>query len=754
MLAAAMLLSSVMWACEDASSSSDTSGWTSVTLDPSIAYVVHHKVVGDTLHLRLRATTSGWLGFGFAETTSGHMKGADMVTAYVADSSVFAQDRHALFAPTLDVGNTYDGLTAALDDHNDWSIVSGMDHNGITEVYLTRALRTGDTQDRDVIRGPQRIVWSWGTSDTVGYHGSRRGAGLITFLSSSTGSAAARPFPAYDGVLVQRFRPYEIPARDTTYACQSMSFDVTGLSASTNASAGQGLNQTDRHVVAIRPLDEKKYHHHAILHVCTNNSYWQQHLTPQPCASDVDQGAGGRGNSPLGALNSGCSSLMWSWAVGGGAFVLPESAGFRIGTGPDAISHAILEVHYDNPGLEAGVIDEFGFEMFYVDTFRAHDAGGLTLGDPTLRMAIQNSNLPSWLPGALRWPYDSGQLKAGKETPIHRQATCPGSCTSSALDEPIQVFASNLHMHYAGQKMYSEHFAANGTSLGVRAPLRVDYFDNGFQQMTELEDGDFVIHPGDSIQTHCWYNTKARTKDVSFGFATKDEMCMHFLFYYPAQYRGTDREGKPLRFATCGMFALTTALPPLTLCGGLSQTGLPDQLPIGQLPVDPNSLPDFMMAGGQKSTGADLFADPLAFGVANLPSGGTPGEADRCWPSGAPPPPLPPSAPRAPHPSEARIRLHAFALGAIGLMINVASFALIGRQFVWGPRSGGSSCVRIMPDSRSPQLADLRGKGEPTSVPPTPSQTSSIDTTRTRDAADTAHFHVLGRRGGCWPRVV
>ena len=47
---------------------------------------------------------------------------------------------------------------------------------------------------------------------------------------------------------------------------------------------------------------------------------------------------------------------------------------------------------------------------------------------------------------------------------------------------------------------------------------------SGFQQMVELDEGEFVIKPGESIQTHCWYDTRARTKDVGFGFSTKDEV--------------------------------------------------------------------------------------------------------------------------------------------------------------------------------------------------------------------------------------
>lgn len=73
-------------------------GWTTVDLDPAISYVAHHKVEGSTLHLRLRAESNGWLGFGFAEPSVGHMKGSDMVTAYVNNDVVHAQDRYADFA--------------------------------------------------------------------------------------------------------------------------------------------------------------------------------------------------------------------------------------------------------------------------------------------------------------------------------------------------------------------------------------------------------------------------------------------------------------------------------------------------------------------------------------------------------------------------------------------------------------------------------------------------------------------------------
>ena len=39
-------------------------------------------------------------------------------------------------------------------------------------------------------------------------------------------------------------------------------------------------------------------------------------------------------------------------------FVLPPTAGFRVGESEQAISHVVLEVHYDNPQLDEGIVDE------------------------------------------------------------------------------------------------------------------------------------------------------------------------------------------------------------------------------------------------------------------------------------------------------------------------------------------------------------------------------------------------------------
>ena len=107
---------------------------------------------------------------------------------------------------------------------------------------------------------------------------------------------------------------------------------------------------------------------------------------------------------------------------------------------------------------------------------------------------------------------------------------------------------------------------------------------------------------------------------------------MNFLFYYPAQYRGVDTEGNRLRFANCGVFAVLPEVPPVTLCGGLSQAGLPALNDLGSLGIDLTNLPGFMMLGGQRDGGEAQFVDPLRFGTPNMEAGGRPtsASADRC----------------------------------------------------------------------------------------------------------------------------
>ena len=149
----------------------------------------------------------------------------------------------------------------------------------------------------------------------------------------------------------------------------------------------------------------------------------------------------------------------------------------------------------------------------------------------------------------------------------------------------------------------------------VVATNRIDFWDNGFQQARDDQDFEYTIQPGDSLQTHCYYNTLGISNETKFGVATGDEMCMDFIFYYPAQFRGVDSDGNPQLFAFCGAMVqeISNNFDVYTLCGGLSQTNN-----------------GFLLSGGQVNKSNASFADPLNFGITNKNAGGTAKVADQC----------------------------------------------------------------------------------------------------------------------------
>ena len=300
---------------------------------------------------------------------------------------------------------------------------------------------------------------------------------------------------------------------------------LTGRSPHALADACQAFSfaeDQERHIVAFRPTNVSAYNHHAIVHVCEDNAYFQQHEQPQLCSyhptgavvGTSDNPSGGQGSSPLGNSLVGCSGLIYTWAVGMGDFVFPPEAGFRTGIGH--ITKVILEIHYDNPGLHENVLDTMGFEAFYVNTLRPHDAASLIIGDPFVSFGrVQGAPSVDMM----------GEIPA--ETAItHREATCPSSCTRD-FQSPVHVFGHFLHMHNYGHKIYTEHYNSSGTKIGT-AGVRIDFWDNGFQQ---LQPVNYTVDPGDSLQTHCYWNTASHASEVSFGSPTSSEMCMDFLFY-------------------------------------------------------------------------------------------------------------------------------------------------------------------------------------------------------------------------------
>jgi dopamine beta-monooxygenase len=193
----------------------------------------------------------------------------------------------------------------------------------------------------------------------------------------------------------------EIPATDTTYWCKVKRLkDI----------------ETKKHIVEFEPvIDSEGFVHHMEVFHCATDPHVEIPLYEGDCNDMPDE-------------VRVCAKVMALWAMGAERFTYPEEVGMPLG-GHDFNPYIRLEVHYNNPDLISGMVDNSGMRIKYVDKLRKYDAGVMELGlEYTDKMAIP--------PGVFGFPL-SGY--------------CISECTDIALpDNGILVFGSQLHTHTRG----------------------------------------------------------------------------------------------------------------------------------------------------------------------------------------------------------------------------------------------------------------------------------------------------------------
>eukprot|EP00002_Diphylleia_rotans_P000857 TRINITY_DN1045_c0_g1_i3.p1 TRINITY_DN1045_c0_g1~~TRINITY_DN1045_c0_g1_i3.p1 ORF type:complete len:897 (-),score=167.81 TRINITY_DN1045_c0_g1_i3:104-2794(-) len=141
-------------------------------------YVMYWKIVQDTfLEVALKVKTTGWVGFGI--NTSGEMKGADMVIAWVTGSGAVVKDYYsrAFVEPRPDsaFGGTEDLLAAI-----------AQEEDGYTTVKFVRRLNGTDQYDHNIRRSPMQLLVALGSEDSFGQHAREdRAQGEVDFFTGS-----------------------------------------------------------------------------------------------------------------------------------------------------------------------------------------------------------------------------------------------------------------------------------------------------------------------------------------------------------------------------------------------------------------------------------------------------------------------------------------------------------------------------------------------------------------------------------------
>lgn len=467
-------------------------------------YTLHWRVEGDDILIGVVVQTSGWVGFGIAEESSGSMPGADIFSAWVdANGHPHIQDRYSV-AKSL----------PSIDECQDWGLVAAHEANGVTTVEVRRKLDTGDSQDRKIFRPSAeqlargipfatRIIYAYGATDTFGYHGPNRRATAVEFFSSTGGEGNEEIY-----TVDYRINNFSLLPIRTQYVCQTYFFPLE-----------------HEHIVAfeaiLSPATAKYVHHYAILNNPVNDSWVQDHINnPTLCFSDV--------GFPT------ATWTVWGWGPGTPKMVFPQEAGMSTGVGTGVFA-VTLQIHYDNPSLDSGITDDSGFRVTYTRNRRPHEIGTLTLGD----VYVSAPDIP---PGEVNYGYDF---------------ECPSNCTDT-WPHDINVVASWMHMHQLGtQSLTTLH--RKGAALEDYTYIHnVEFWDFNFQQTVAFAE-PIVVQRGDRMNVHCYYNTLSRTEPTAMFIGSEDEMCVLMLYYYP---RIPNMEGCGFyRFEEFGQEE------PLTVCG-------------------------------------------------------------------------------------------------------------------------------------------------------------------------------------------
>ncbi|XP_022806766.1 DBH-like monooxygenase protein 1 [Stylophora pistillata] len=281
-----------------------------------------------------------------------------------------------------------------------------------------------------------------------------------------------------------------IPTKETTYWCSLIKAPEL---------------QSKHHVTKVEPLVQKGnegFVHHLILYECEGN-YTE---------SDYDQGKDCMDTANMPYARCRDASIVVAWAVGGEAFYYPLHAGFPLGA-DDSPKNFLLEMHYDNPSNTPGRVDSSGIRIYYTDKLRKYDSGIMSVG-----VRVNNWHI---IP-----PKQKDWVSVGY---------CTAECTESILNSThlqgggINVFASILHTHLAGRATWTRHIR-NGKELPEIA--RDDHYDFNFQD-TQVLRKEINIQPGDEMINYCKYSSTDRDQLIEGGLASREEMCLDFLFYYP-----------------------------------------------------------------------------------------------------------------------------------------------------------------------------------------------------------------------------
>jgi len=439
------------------------------------------------VHIAVAARAKGWIAFGISE--SGGMIGADMVlfTAKNPNELVDAYTTDILIPQTDECSSDWELISSSVFNQEEDS----KSEDGNFLMFETkRLLNTGDPQDKVIqndassMVSPHRVIAAWGNTKDVSYHNLNRARGAIRFFGSGDEQSTFEAVMNRDseGVFEIRSNEYTVSQEEET-VYEHICFSREDL-------INQGIPDTPNmlNIIGFEPIiteaTRKHVHHFIVLG-----------STLRQCSEDFDE-------------------FVFVWAPGEGPLALPENIGSPL-FGEDGFQSFLLQIHYDNPKFETGIIDSSGVRFYWTSQNREEELGVLKVGDPNLTLI---------------------HTHVGNGLALH-QFECPGDCSSAAINTPsVTVLREHFHMHQSGKRMVNEQIRDGQV---VRSGA-IDYFDFDQNGNLPLVQDPFDILPGDGFRTSCYYSNEGNSKTRIFGYGSRDEMCIAFLLYYPRKHIDVD----------------------------------------------------------------------------------------------------------------------------------------------------------------------------------------------------------------------
>uniref|UniRef100_A0A672PSQ3 DBH-like monooxygenase protein 2 homolog n=2 Tax=Sinocyclocheilus grahami TaxID=75366 RepID=A0A672PSQ3_SINGR len=359
-----------------------------------------------------------------------------------------------------------------VDQQQNYKLLSLIESDGKTVMKFQRLIGSCDENDLPITNLPMKLIYAYGQNDDITYHSTRRGTKELNLLKYMP-----RVNPPNSNFFDITMVNFTVPAKQTHYHCKIMrapTFD------------------RKQHIYRIEPvITNFDLVHHLLLYRCP--------LTvTEPFEAECFTGVDGE-----------CMETVAVWGVGGGAFEFPEVAGLPIGGNVGDYFYR-LEVHYNNLNKSADRVDNSGLRFYYTSELRQHDAAVLGTGLVIAPWYAIPPKAKSFLTYGM---CDTAYIPEVLETP-----------------HDLQVFSVMLHTHLAGRKVRVGHFRG-GKQIDF---LAVDEnYDFEYQEVTNLGKTK-TVKLGDKLLVECTYNTENRSTLTWGGLSTSDEMCLAFLFYYPA----------------------------------------------------------------------------------------------------------------------------------------------------------------------------------------------------------------------------